>query len=302
LYRLREVNVSVFAAAENMITSGLLPVVLGLFLFSGFAVYAARRLNNPAYSFPQRSHGKGAALTPRFLDIVREIVQQVKTPISTISWTAEKIKLTNHTIKEEKTREGFQQLSAFLEDDVKILKQQANRLLGLVQIYKPRFRQTALKPFLENLLDHYRAVVDEKITIRLEMEKNISLSLDPELCKEALLNLVDNALAAMPSGGKLTVSAVPVTSHLKGAVKEVLVEVEDTGHGIDEEDLPRVFDPFFTGKPDGGGSGIGLTICRRIIEAHGGTIEIHSRKHFGTKTVITIPAEGGSAGTTGSAG
>jgi signal transduction histidine kinase len=301
LYRLREVDVSVFAAVKNMVTSGLLLVVLGLFLFNGFAAYAARRLNTSAHSFPYGLRRKGAALTPRFLDIVREIVQQVKTPISTISWTAEKIKQTNDTVKEEKTRESFRQLSGFLGDDVKILKQQANRLLRLVQIYKPCFREIALKPFLENVLDHYRAVVDEKITIRLEMEEDISLSLDPELFKEALLNLVDNALAAMPAAGKLTVSAVPVTSHLKGAVKEVLIEVEDTGHGIEAEDLHRVFDPFFTGKPKGGGTGIGLTICRRIIDVHGGTIEIHSRKHFGTKTVITIPAGAGSAGGTGTA-
>jgi signal transduction histidine kinase len=71
----------------------------------------------------------------------------------------------------------------------------------------------------------------------------------------------------------------------------VLIEVEDTGCGIDESDIPQLFTPFFTKKENKKGTGIGLTICKRIIETHGGTIAVHSRKGFGTKFAITIPVQ-----------
>ena len=102
-----------------------------------------------------------------------------------------------------------------------------------------------------------------------------------------MVNLVDNAIAAMPEKGQLTISVVPVTSPLKGSIKQVLIELEDTGQGIEPGDLARVFDPFFTKKQKG--TGLGLTICQRIIHAHQGTMEIHSRKNLGTKIIITLP-------------
>ncbi|MCP5046122.1 MAG: two-component system sensor histidine kinase AtoS, partial [bacterium] len=104
---------------------------------------------------------------------------------------------------------------------------------------------------------------------------------------EAMVILMDNAVDAMPGGGGLTISAIPVTSPSIGDYKEVLIEVEDTGCGIDEENLEKIFDPFYTAKEKG--TGIGLTICKRIIETHGGSITVHSRKNFGTKIAITLP-------------
>jgi signal transduction histidine kinase len=96
---------------------------------------------------------------------------------------------------------------------------------------------------------------------------------------------------AMPGGGKLTVSAIPVISPVKGRIEEALIEIEDTGHGIDEADMSEIFTPFFTRKQNENGTGIGLTICKRIIEAHKGKIEVHSRKGLGTKIAITVPVK-----------
>jgi signal transduction histidine kinase len=102
---------------------------------------------------------------------------------------------------------------------------------------------------------------------------------------------VDNAVDAMfpGEGGQITLSVVPVTSPLRGGIKQVLIEVEDTGRGIDEKDLPKIFDPFFTGKEKG--TGIGLFICKRIVNAHDGKIDIYSRKNFGTKITIALPVK-----------
>jgi signal transduction histidine kinase len=104
---------------------------------------------------------------------------------------------------------------------------------------------------------------------------------DPEGLRQVLLNLLGNALAA--TGGK---GSIRVSARRRGAAA-VLV-VEDTGRGIAPDDLPRVFDPFFSRTE--GGTGLGLSIVHRIVEQHGGRIGIDSRPGSGTRVRIELPA------------
>lgn len=271
-------------------TSGFLAAAVGILLFNAFFLYSLRSLNLFTADLPLPPKNKVREMS-RFLHIVQETAQQIKNPISTIAWTAEKLKQCSDTLPESQTRESYAQLADFLAEDAKILKRQANQLLRLAQLYKPRFREVALKPLLQHLLEHYHTIIKENMHIRLEMEEEISLSLDEELFKEVLANLVDNALDAMSQqeNGQLTLSAIPVTSPVTGNIEQVLIELEDTGCGIEERDLSKVFNPFFTKKEKGKGTGIGLFICRRIIAAHKGKIDIFSRKNFGAKVTITLP-------------
>ena len=110
------------------------------------------------------------------------------------------------------------------------------------------------------------------------------------LLEEAFLNLMLNACAAMPEGGTLTVIT-------RGKRKDAIeVQVQDTGHGIPQEHLPNVFDPFFTTMPAGDSIGLGLAISHAIIERHKGTIEVRSKVDKGTTFTIRLPiAEGNAA-------
>jgi signal transduction histidine kinase len=111
---------------------------------------------------------------------------------------------------------------------------------------------------------------------------------DPEGIRQVLLNLLGNALAATSSGGRILVAAV---AREGGAV----LSVEDTGCGIAPEDLPRVFDPFFSRSP--GGTGLGLAIAHAIVERHRGRIWLESVPGKGTKAVVELPLpEGGEGG------
>lgn len=285
LYLLSEKKITFSKVLKNMVVSGLLfsSMVFILFnLFSFFLFYRWRK----AGQILRQSQEK-AADTSESLDLFQGIIHQLKNPIATIMWTAEKIKRSVSQDKKKLKREDYSQLADFLVDDVKNLKQQTNNILKLIQIQEPNFQEKNLKILLQKLVEQYRAVVDEKIKIQLDMGGDIILSIDENLFKEAFANMVDNAVDAMPDGGKLTISVVPVTSPVKGDIKEVLIEIEDTGSGMDEEEISRVFEPFFTKK--GKGTGIGLTITRRIVEVHGGTINIHSRKDFGTRVAINMP-------------
>jgi two-component system, NtrC family, sensor histidine kinase HydH len=110
------------------------------------------------------------------------------------------------------------------------------------------------------------------------------VNLDEKLLKSALLNLVLNAIEAMPNGGTLTLHTA-VASKSK---KQVQLVVQDTGTGIPPENIVQVFDVFYTTKDDG--SGLGLPIAKRIITDADGTIDIQSTVRQGTKITVTLPA------------
>ncbi len=110
---------------------------------------------------------------------------------------------------------------------------------------------------------------------------------DRQHLRQLFLNLVTNATDAMPNGGVLSVRAREAT--LSGA-RAVLVEFADTGEGVSPENMEKLWEPFFTTKPEGKGTGLGLAICRRIVEEHGGTIDIESEFGSGTAVRIVFPA------------
>jgi len=107
-----------------------------------------------------------------------------------------------------------------------------------------------------------------------------ALKADPSHLTQVLLNLMLNGLQAMPHGGTLTLEA-------KASNSNFLIAVTDTGTGIAAENLPRIFDPYFTTKAQG--SGLGLAISRWIIEAHGGTITAANESGGGCRVEISLP-------------
>jgi PAS domain S-box-containing protein len=111
---------------------------------------------------------------------------------------------------------------------------------------------------------------------------------DRQQLMQVFLNLMANAADAMPNGGTLTLRAR--SQSLEGGGAGVMLEVCDSGTGISERDLRRIWEPFFTTKPEGKGTGLGLLICRRTVEEHGGTIEVESQPGQGTTFRITLPA------------
>ncbi|MEW6721497.1 MAG: ATP-binding protein [Thermodesulfobacteriota bacterium] len=110
----------------------------------------------------------------------------------------------------------------------------------------------------------------------------LSIRGDAHKLEQVLVNLVLNAVAAMPAGGRLSFH------HLENGPFVTLV-VADTGEGIRGEDLERIFEPFFTTKKDGKGTGLGLAVCRKIVERHGGTIAVSSRPGEGAEFRISLP-------------
>ncbi len=125
------------------------------------------------------------------------------------------------------------------------------------------------------------------VGLRVETERAEEIepiTIDPLRIREVLINLVSNALRYTPRGGRVTVA---ITAQPQ-APQAIEVRVADTGAGIAAEDVPRIFDRFYKGA-DSSGSGLGLTIARRLVEAHGGTIRAESRQGTGTTIAFVLP-------------
>jgi two-component system NtrC family sensor kinase len=107
---------------------------------------------------------------------------------------------------------------------------------------------------------------------------------DPQQIQQVLINLIQNAVQAMPDGGTLRVAMTVEDS-------KAVVSVQDTGTGIDPEVMPRIFEPFFTTKPEGQGTGMGLAVSYGILTRHGGSIEVASQVGQGSTFTLRIPTD-----------
>ena len=125
------------------------------------------------------------------------------------------------------------------------------------------------------------------VALRVDATRSTEIEaavIDPVRIREVLMNLVSNALRYTSRDGRVTIAIASLPAGVE-------VRVIDTGSGIPAEDVPRIFDRFYKGT-DSSGSGLGLTIARRFVEAHGGTIRAESQPGAGTTITFVLPAEG----------
>lgn len=167
--------------------------------------------------------------------------------------------------------------------EVDRLQQLAQGLVDFAKPHPPQRQPVDLKTLIEQVLALTRAdLADKRIQVDTAYHHNgTSLLGDAPQLSQALLNLILNARDAMPQGGTLTVTT-------RSTGQGVELALADTGHGIAPQDLPRLFEPYFTRKPHG--TGLGLSIVQRILQDHGGTIAVDSHLTRGTIFTIHLPA------------
>jgi signal transduction histidine kinase len=175
---------------------------------------------------------------------------------------------------------------------VKVLEREVTRLEEIVADFLQfaghhplDLRPTDLNVVVSEVLDFITpAALKKRIELRHHLSPDVPpLSLDRDRVKQALLNLVLNALEAMTGRGELLVQ----TAARGGAVR---VDVTDTGAGIPVEVLPRIFEVYFSTKKTG--TGLGLPIARRIVEEHGGVLEVFTEEGKGTRFTMWFPVPG----------
>jgi signal transduction histidine kinase len=154
-----------------------------------------------------------------------------------------------------------------------------NDLLGFTRVAKPTRIRSNITIVLDEALS--RVKIAENIKLSKDLQSNLPLvTIDTNQIGQVLINLIENACQAMTDGGELQISA-------RRSKVFVEIEIGDSGCGIPEKEVKKIFDPLFTTKPKG--IGMGLAVCHGIIDKHNGIIEVKSREGKGTNMIIKLP-------------
>jgi two-component system, sporulation sensor kinase E len=156
------------------------------------------------------------------------------------------------------------------------------QFLAAIRPTKPQFQRVQLRELLDECVRFLQPEIEAcKVKLKLDLRPDLpAMPLDPGQMKQAVYNLIRNACQAMPNGGTLTINGTFTDF-------QVRLSFEDTGKGINAEQMGKLFQPFSTTRTTG--TGLGLLIVRRIIREHGGEIDIESREGLGTRVSLWLP-------------
>lgn len=207
------------------------------------------------------------------------IAHELGAPLNVIDARAEQL-LENGEAPREKQVKNLTTIRGQVARITRIVRQ----LLNLARPYDLKFEAVDLKRLLESVSDGFNSDTDSKFEIRAA--GSFTVPADADFLHQVFVNIFQNAAHAMPFGGRVTVILSEIEREGR---KFVATNITDTGGGIAEENLERVFDPFYTTKDIGGGTGLGLAVARRIVEEHGGWIEAANSKEGGASFTVFLP-------------
>ncbi len=214
------------------------------------------------------------------------VAHEINNPLAIIKESAGwmKLILKKDECAEIPRKQDFDMALNKIEKGVERAKRITLQLLGFARKGDSVLAEVNLKELADEaiqLVTREAANKDIEIVKEMDIPGNTIWS-DPYQLRQVLLNLLTNAIHATGSGGNITIK-------LEVIGEEVALSVQDTGQGIPKENLERIFEPFFSTKSPGEGTGLGLFVTRGIVEKLGGTIEVESRLGHGTSFCIKLP-------------
>jgi two-component system sensor histidine kinase HydH len=206
------------------------------------------------------------------------IAHEIRNPLSSIKGFATYFKERYREVPED------QETAEIMIQEVERLNRVIGQLLEFARPMRIKKKPTSLGDLVQDSIkmiagDAHRKGINVQVNRIPDME---DVSIDADRMKQVFLNIYLNAIEAAERGGTLSVEL-----HRDDAVNTIEIVISDTGTGIKEEDLPHIFDPYFTTKSSG--TGLGLAIVHKIIESHGGTVRVQNRHDTGTTVTIILP-------------
>jgi signal transduction histidine kinase len=212
-------------------------------------------------------------------EMARQVAHDIKNPLTPIQLSAEHLRRV-HEDRGDPLSPVLESCVDTILSQVRLLRQISAEFSSFASSPVARRAPVALNDVVEEVLQPYRAAPPRGVTIETQLAADLPLlQLDRTLVARALVNVIENALHAMPGGGTLAVRTL-----VHGGL--TVLEVADTGVGMDEEARARLFEPYFSTKASG--TGLGLTIAKRNVELNGGSIEVTSVPGRGTTVRVTF--------------
>jgi signal transduction histidine kinase len=233
------------------------------------------------------------------------VAHEIRNPLAGIGTSAQVL------LRRFEPRDDRSRFVRVILDEVSRLDRIVNGLLQYARPQPPQLRPAPLEPCVRRVLETQRqAFADARIEVEVSVAPRMpKVWIDPDLVQQVLLNVTVNAVQAMPDGGRVRVelriarrrrpprgpgrrasdAARGAAAGASGWIRYAQIRVGDTGSGIARGALAKLFDPFFSTKPQG--TGLGLAICQTIMQEHGGSIEVESREGQGTTVLLNFPVE-----------
>lgn len=211
------------------------------------------------------------------------VAHEIRNPIAGIAAGIDYV--TRHAPKDSPEYEG----AAMMRGEIQRVNRILEDILFVARPTRLRLSSEDISQILESVLKRCSAQVKEsQVKVISHYGENLPhLRVDRQRLEQVFTNLIINATQAMPQGGELSLQTDLAPGQNGTAVEQVRVVIADTGPGIPVEAQQQIFEPFFTTKTRG--TGLGLTVARRIVEEHGGTIKVQSEAARGTCFVISLP-------------
>lgn len=211
------------------------------------------------------------------------IVHEIRSPIAIIMGFAELLE----DGAAGSMNDGQQRYVSKIREGAHDIERLVNDVLDLVKLERGEFlldpEPVAVREMAESVAEAFEAIAHKRlIELRVDVPVLPAVEADPMRLKQILYNLVSNALKFTPEGGQVVIRAARQQ-------ERVAFSISDTGVGIPQEALPNLFKSFYQVKPACGGSGLGLMIAKRLVEAHGGSIDVASQLRVGTTFTFTLP-------------
>src|SRR5436190_12657689 len=283
----------------------LIPVwnAIMLFVFFFVVVYLLTAFRSSHYHLEQTVERRTAALRAEMEERKRlehakfqaerlavvgsmaaQVAHEIRNPLGSISLNLDLIgeELNGFVSSNGRSTAECQVLLGEIRSQILRIRQVLLEYLRFARMPKSERAVVSLKGFLEEKLNFVQPVLDQKhVDLRRTLDPDLPpVRADAEQLWEALLNLIRNAVDAMPAGGNLTVSA-------KRNGADALVSISDNGRGMTDEEARNLFVPFFTTKSDG--TGLGLAYAQRVISEHGGKIDCATARGKGSTFSIQLP-------------
>lgn len=216
--------------------------------------------------------------------IAPRLAHEIKNPLNSIGLIIDHLR-DQFAPMSASQREKFLELAGNLKREVHRLQETVERFLRSATPVTLSRQPTDLNDLVDNMVALISPEASyQGVTVHRRFDRSLPrVAVDEHQLGQALLNLLTNALHAMPEGGDLALS----TSAPEPGRKSLAVSVRDTGAGIPPENIPRLFDPYFTTKQRG--FGLGLPIVERIVKAHGGRVEVVSELGKGSTFTVWLP-------------
>jgi two-component system sensor histidine kinase HydH len=214
-------------------------------------------------------------------ELAGSFIHEIKNHLSTLGLNLQLLAEDFQEPQSQRERRAQERIQR-LQTECQRLVDVSNDFLRFARVSELQRTPCSLSEVVEEMVDFFGPTARQaNIEIKSYLPADLPpVQLDRDLFKQALLNLMLNAEQAMPDGGQLTIQASREPAY-------ICLSLIDTGKGMSEEVMARVFRPFFSTKP--GGTGLGLPTTRKIIDAHDGTIEVQSEINHGTKFTIRLP-------------